>query len=196
MNTMNPTSSDREFIRRVEEESGQSISRCYQCGNCTAGCPMNFAYDYPVHRIMRLIQTGQKDTVLSCKSIWYCATCETCTARCPNNIEVALVMDVCRHMARREDYPKGFCQSAFLGIWPVRMFAASFLKTVELFGRAHEVGAMVGFMAGAVRPFTDVDLVPKALPRGKLSLMPHTVKARREVAAIFKRFKEGEHERS
>ena len=195
MKTVTLASSNRKFIRQVEEESGQVVSRCYQCGNCTAGCPMNFAYDYPVHRIMRLIQIGQKDTVLSCKSIWYCATCETCTARCPNNIEVAVVMDVCRHMARREKYRTAISLANFRDIWPVRMFATSFLKTVELFGRAHEVGTMAGFMAGSVKPFTDLDLVPKVLPKGKLPILPHTIKARKEVADIFRRFREGEHEK-
>lgn len=185
MKTVDLAASDRAFVRQVEEESGQVVSHCYQCGNCTAGCPMNFAYDYPVHRIMRLIQTGQKDAVLKSKSLAYCATCETCTARCPNNIDVATVMDVCRHMAQREGYP---------GVRPVRIFAKSFLKTVELFGRTHEVGAMAGFMLGAMRPFTDLDLVPKVLPKNKLSILPHTIKGRKEVAAIFKRFREGVHE--
>ena len=186
MKTVDLASSDRDFIRQVEEESGQTVSRCYQCGNCTAGCPMNFAYDYPVHRVMRLIQTGQREAVLSCKSIWYCATCETCTARCPNNIEVATIMDVCRHMAQRE---KRF------DVWPVRMFGQSFLKTVELFGRAYEAGLMGAYMAGTMRPFTDIDLIPKVLPKGKLPLLPHAIKGRKEVAAIFKRFREGAHEK-
>ncbi len=186
METVNLGASDRAFIRKIEEESGQVVARCYQCGNCTAGCPMDFAYDYPVHRVMRLIQAGRRETVLSCKSIWLCATCETCTARCPNNIDVATILDVCRHMARREKYP---------GVYNVRTFATSFLKTVELFGRAHELGLMAAYMLRTGRVFTDVDLVPKILPKGKLSIMPHTVKARKEVADIFRRFKEGEHEK-
>lgn len=186
MKTVDLASSDRDFIRLVEEESGQVVSRCYQCGNCTAGCPMNFAYDVPVNRIMRMIQLGQKDSVLKSTALAYCATCETCTARCPNNIDVATIMDVCRHIARREGYR---------GVWPVRVFAASFLKTVEMFGRTHELGTMTGFMIGAMRPFTDIDLVPKVLPKNKLPLLPHTIKARKEVACIFKRFREGEHEK-
>lgn len=186
MKTVDLASADREFIRQVEEESGQVVARCYQCGNCSAGCPMNFAYDMPVNRIMRLIQLGQKEAVLSSKSLAYCATCETCTARCPNNIEVAVIMDVCRHMARREKR---------LTVWPVRMFAASFLKTVETFGRAYEAGLMGAFMVGTMRPFTDLDLVPKVLPKGKLPLLPHSIKGRKEVAAIFKRFREGVHEK-
>lgn len=186
MKTVDLASSDRAFTRQVEEESGQIVSRCYQCGKCTAGCPMNFAYDFPVHRIMRLIQAGQKDAVLNSKSLAYCATCETCTARCPNSIDVATIMDVCRHIARREGYRSER---------PVRMFTASFLKTVQLFGRSHEIGTMAGYMLAAMRPFTDIDLVPRVLPKNKLPVLPHTIKGRAEVAAIFRRFKEGGHEK-
>lgn len=180
---MNPGAPDRAFIHELEEESGQTVSRCYQCGNCTAGCPMGYAYDHQVHKLMRLIQVGQRDAVLSCNAIWLCATCESCTARCPNTIDVATIMDVCRHMARR---------AGKAGVRPVRVFGSSFLQTVELFGRTHEMGTMAAFMLRTGRLFTDLDLVPKILPKGKLALTPHTVKARKEVAAIFRRFREGE----
>jgi heterodisulfide reductase subunit C len=173
---------DRDFIRRVEEESGQTVSKCYQCGNCSAACPMGFAYDFQVNRIMRMIQAGQKDAVLSSKSLWYCATCESCTVRCPNNIDVATVMDVCRHMARREKKK---------GVRGVRAFVFSFLETVRLFGRSYEMGAMGGFMALAMKPFTDLDLLPKVLPKRKLPLLPHAIQGRAEVAGIFNRYLEG-----
>jgi heterodisulfide reductase subunit C len=182
MERVNLGAADRNFIRQVEEESGQKVSRCYQCGNCTAGCPMGFAYDNQTHRVMRLIQAGQREAVLSCASIWLCATCETCTVRCPNNIHVATVMDMCRHLARREGRS---------GVLAVKAFGDMFLKTVELFGRAHEMGLMAAFMLRTGRLWTDVDLVPKILPKGKLALKPHTIKARQEVAAIFRRYREG-----
>jgi heterodisulfide reductase subunit C len=173
---------DTAFIRTVENESGQVVSHCYQCGNCTAGCPMSFTFDYSVSRIMRLVQTGQKDAVLSSKAIWMCATCETCTQRCPNDINVAQVVDVCRHMARREK--KG-------SVYAVKSFFDSFLMSVALNGRTHEVGLMAMYMARTGRLWTDVDLAPKMLPKGKMAILPHRIAGRKEVADIFRRFKEG-----
>ena len=173
---------DVAFIRAVEDESGQRVSRCYQCGNCTAGCPMSFAYDYSVSRIMRLIQAAQNEIVLSSKSLWMCATCETCTQRCPNEIDVARVMDVCRHMARREGRR---------GAYAVKTFFDSFLGSVNMNGRTHEIGLMVQFMAKTGRFWTDVDLAPKVLPKGKMALLPHRIAGRKEVSDIFRRFKEG-----
>ena len=33
---------DRDFTAAVEAQSGQNVSTCYQCGNCSAGCPAGF----------------------------------------------------------------------------------------------------------------------------------------------------------
>lgn len=170
---------DTEFIRLVEEESEQRIDLCYQCGNCTAGCPYTFAYDFPVNRVMRLVQTGQKETVLKCKSIWLCATCESCTTRCPNDIDVARVMDVLRHMAGRE---------GFAPVGQVKKFRDTFLESVRAHGRVFEMGLMAGYIMKTGRIWTDVDLGPRIVPKGKLSLHPHNIKGRTEIGRIFERF--------
>ena len=175
-------SPDAAFIRQVEQESGQTASHCYQCGNCTAGCPYTFVYDIPVHQIMRLLQAGQKKTLLSCRSIWLCATCQSCTTRCPNQIEVAQVMDTLRHISRREGYADGE--------FAVRAFTDSFLESVEKNGRAFEMGLMLRYALKTGRFWTGADLAPKLAPKGKLSMKPHTVKNPEAIARIFKRFRE------
>ena len=173
---------DGEFVRMVEEESEQVLSHCYQCGKCTAGCPCTFVYDFPVHRIMRLLQAGQKDAVLGCKSIWLCAACESCTVRCPNNIDVARIMDVLRHIARRENRAT---------LPTVKKFRDSFLNSVRANGRLFETGLMAGYMAKTGRIWTDMDLGLRIAPKGKLSLRPHKVKGREEISRIFERFNKG-----
>ncbi|HOC37862.1 MAG TPA: 4Fe-4S dicluster domain-containing protein, partial [Thermodesulfobacteriota bacterium] len=85
---------DTAFIEQVRRESGENPSLCYQCGNCTAGCPYTAFFDFPVSQVMRLLQTGQRETILTSHSIWLCATCETCTTRCPCEIDIAHIMDV------------------------------------------------------------------------------------------------------
>lgn len=182
METIRLNKPDTAFIRAVEDESGQVVSRCYQCGNCTAGCPMSYTYDYSVSRIMRLIQAGQRDIVLSSRAIWMCATCETCTQRCPNEIDVAAVMDTCRHMARREN--KG-------AAYAVKAFFDTFITTIGMHGRTHEIGLMAMYMARTGRVWTDVELAPKVLPKGKMPILPHRIEGRKEVADIIRRFKDG-----
>ncbi len=172
---------DANFIREVEERSGQNLDLCYQCGKCTAGCPYTFTYDLTVSQIMRLLQMGQKEKVLSCKSIWRCATCESCTTRCPNSIDVAKIMDVLRHIARQEGYVSDRV---------VKTFFDSFLSSVEKHGRVFEVGMLANFVAKTGRFWTDADLAPKILPKGKIGFKPHEIKGKEAVAKIFQKYKE------
>lgn len=181
MNTINLGAvRDEAFIKEVEAESGQCVSQCYQCGNCTAGCPCGPEYDLQVSQVMRAVQTGNKEMTLSAGSLWLCVSCSTCTTRCPNNIDVARVMDTLRHMAMREGKKR----------YVMHSFWDSFLRTVRYCGRTYELGVMAMFMARTGRVFTDVDLVPKVLPKGKLPFVPHAIKGRAEVGRIFKRFDE------
>ena len=172
---------DADFVAAVQAQSGQNVSLCYQCGNCTAGCPYTFVYDIPVSQIMRLVQAGQKRRVLESRSLWLCATCESCTTRCPNDIDVARIMDVLRHMARCEGYaPEG----------AVKAFWDSFLESVRKHGRVFEVGVVARYVTRTGRFMTDVDLAPRVIPKGKLSLRPHPIQGKEEMEKIFKRFQE------
>ncbi len=171
------------FIQEVEEESGQTVSSCYQCGNCTAGCPAAFTYDMQTNQVMRAVQLGLKDQVLRSQSIWMCLSCSTCSLRCPNNIDVAAVMETLRHMARREN---------IVAVPRMEKFWISFLDTVRAFGRSFEIGTMVLYMLRSLRLTTDVDLAPSALSKGKLGFKPHVIPddGAKAVARIFKRYKD------
>lgn len=173
---------DSDFVRAVEEQSEQKMSACYQCGNCTAGCPFSFAYDVPVNQIMRLVQMGQKEAALGCKSIWICATCETCTTRCPNNIDVARVIDVLRQIARREGR---------VAAKDIKKFREAFLESIEAHGRLFEPGVMAKFFFKTGRGWADFGLGPQMLSKGKLAFTPPRIKGKAEIAKIFERFKNG-----
>jgi heterodisulfide reductase subunit C len=111
-----------------------------------------------------------------------CATCEACSTRCPNNIEVARVLDVCRHLSRRAGYK---------GVRNVRLFTDAFLQSVRWHGKSHELGLMVVYKLRSFRFFDDLTLAPGMLRKGKLPFKPHRIQAVDEVAGIFKRYEEG-----
>lgn len=159
---------DPAFIEEVERRSGQDVSTCYQCGNCTAGCPAAFVYDRQANQIMRGVQLGLKEQVLNSVSLWYCLSCSMCTLRCPNNIDVAGIMETLRHMAREQGHiasPK------------MEKFWMSFLDTVRAFGRTYEVGTMALYMMRSLRLGTDLDLAPAALKLRKLPFIPYAATA-------------------
>lgn len=174
---------DASFRQHIEKQSGQSLASCYQCGNCTAGCPAGFTYDLQVSQIMRGIQLGLKDAVLNSRSLWMCLSCSTCSLRCPNNIDVAAIMEELRHEAQREGR---------ITAKDVNAFWHSFLQTVRQFGRTYEIGVMALYMARTMRIFTDLDLAPAALTRQKLGLKPHITPngGAKAVARIMQRYQE------
>lgn len=90
-----------QFIKKVEELSGEKVLSCYQCGKCSAGCPVAEAMDILPSQVIRLVQLGDEN-VLDCKAIWICASCFTCASRCPRGIDIARVMESLRSMKLRK----------------------------------------------------------------------------------------------
>ena len=171
-----------EFLRQVQERGAQDPALCYQCGKCTAGCPIAYAMDYPPHQIMRHVQLGRRDLVLSSRTIWLCAACETCSTRCPQEVEPAGVMDALRRIA----YAEGIKSPER----DVPLFHRIFLESVRQFGRTFEA-AMIGFynlLSGHLTK--DVDMAPKMLLKGKLSLLPPRAKDSKELRKMFAKVKE------
>ena len=100
--TLSRSKLQSDILKRVEELSEQDVMACYQCGNCSAGCPAAGAMDVLPQRVMRLIQLGAIEELLVKKSIWVCASCVTCSVRCPRGVDIAKVMEALRQMVLRK----------------------------------------------------------------------------------------------
>ena len=90
------------FVKKIEEISGQNIFSCYQCGKCSAGCPSADRADITPSAVIRLIQLGQEEKALNSNVIWYCATCFTCDVRCPRGVDLSRIMEALRLMKLRK----------------------------------------------------------------------------------------------
>jgi heterodisulfide reductase subunit C len=150
---------------------------CYQCGKCTAGCPVAYEMDIPPHQVMRAVQMGMRDAVLSSSTIWICAACETCSTRCPQDADPAGVIDALRRIA----YANGIKTPEA----DVPLFHRIFLGTVRQFGRVFEAG-MIGFYNLFSGHYTkDLGLAPAMLLKGKLSLLPSMHGDRKVLKEMF-----------
>ncbi|MDP6546056.1 MAG: 4Fe-4S dicluster domain-containing protein [Phycisphaerae bacterium] len=171
-----------EFRRTVEELSGQKLGDCYQCGKCSGGCPVLPDVELSTNRIIRMVQLGLKEDVLSSSSIWCCTACGTCNGRCPMGIDIVRVMDTLRGMV--DDF------TGIPGALEVWTFYQAFLDCVEEFGRLTEIGLMGGYNINSGRLMTNVHKAPWFLMKGKLSFSPHTIKRVDRMQRVFKRIEE------
>lgn len=97
-----------DFAKKVKEISREDILLCYQCGMCSAGCPIAFAMDPLPNQIIQLVRLGLEEDIAKSKTIWLCASCLTCSVRCPRGLDLAKVMEALRLISLRKniDYVK------------------------------------------------------------------------------------------
>jgi heterodisulfide reductase subunit C len=89
------------FVRQVEEISGQNPLACNQCGKCSGGCPVVAEMDVLPSQVIRFVQLGLEDEVLSTNTIWICAACLTCVTRCPKGVDLPRMMETLRQISLR-----------------------------------------------------------------------------------------------
>jgi heterodisulfide reductase subunit C len=171
---------DPTFKQQILKMCGENVMSCYQCGECTAGCPAAFEMDMAPNQVMRMAQLGFADEVLGSSAIWLCAGCETCATRCPRGVALSKVMDACRQMSVKEG--KVTKQQA-----NVLKMHEELLRQISIFGRVHEM-SMIGVYKMRSRRFLDDVLAgAQMFLKGKLGLIPSIIKGRKEVRGLFKK---------
>ena len=100
-----PQGQSLSAIQQLELSTGEKISDCYQCGKCTAGCPASM--DPPPSLLIRKLQLGMFEEVVSEESIWSCMACLTCSERCPKNVSPAAIIEGLKMVHLREMDPRG-----------------------------------------------------------------------------------------
>jgi heterodisulfide reductase subunit C len=93
----------------VNEPGGDSFLKCFQCGTCTASCPVREVYpEFNPRRIIRLIKLGSKELVLTSSFVWMCSACYSCYERCPQEVDITSFMTTLKNIAARQGYgPSG-----------------------------------------------------------------------------------------
>ncbi|NPV14227.1 heterodisulfide reductase [candidate division WOR-3 bacterium] len=120
-----------ELVREIETLSGQRIADCYQCGCCSAGCPIGTAMEPPPSKAIRLLQLGRVEELLQSEGIWLCASCLVCGTRCPRGVDYARIAEACRLLilrTKRSVVDPDCVVPADLEDVPQQAFIASFRK--------------------------------------------------------------------
>ncbi|RCK73160.1 MAG: CoB--CoM heterodisulfide reductase subunit C [Anaerolineae bacterium] len=133
--------------------------------------------EYGPDRILRMVQLGEKERLLRSHDIWLCAACETCGTRCPNGIDIAKVMDALRMEALRS------------GVTPAEPDAAKFhrlfLFVVQTLGRSHEASLLIAYKLWTLNLLADMDSGLQLFLKGKVPVIPKTIKGRDQIRCIF-----------
>ena len=90
----------------------EKLTYCFECGICTASCPMNEllpnAYNprMLVERIYHSPREALKDPAL-----WLCAWCYRCYRRCPQKVKLPEILLEIRKIAKEQGKLEGFSQA-------------------------------------------------------------------------------------
>ncbi len=85
---------------------------CYDCGKCTATCPIaRVGGDYSPRRHVLATNLGQRQSILENGTLASCLTCSLCDQRCPAEVSYTELVLKLRELAHREgvepDCPHG-----------------------------------------------------------------------------------------
>ena len=90
------------------------LARCYNCGTCTAICPVTQeGVEFP-RSLIRYAILGAEDKLLSSVRPWLCYYCGDCTKECPRDADPAeFMMALRRYLTTRYDW-SGFSSLLYL----------------------------------------------------------------------------------
>jgi heterodisulfide reductase subunit C len=175
-------------IEQVETLAHTKVVDCYQCGKCSAGCPMGEKMDILPSTLIRLVQCGDVATASKSAAVWQCVSCLTCSARCPQSVNIAGVMDALKQISIEKKLVHPSAKR-------IVAFQRSFLDTIYRNGRTNELELVAEYkIRGFLHDFNpakalkDAELGLPMLWRGKLHLkVGAPVKNKALVKRIFKK---------
>lgn len=74
-------------LKAYGEKGTVNIEACFNCGNCTAICPLSDDDHLFPRDTIRLVQLGLKDSLLESVDPWLCYYCGDCSETCPRGAE-------------------------------------------------------------------------------------------------------------
>jgi len=81
-------------------EAVAPMTLCYQCGVCTAICPLFATGKSP--SVRRLVRSAQAGLLTGSDDAWLCTTCKLCESTCPRGVPIVDVLHALRTIAFSE----------------------------------------------------------------------------------------------
>jgi heterodisulfide reductase subunit C len=101
-----------EFISEIEKCGAADFTACYNCGNCTAVCPLAERGDNFPRRLLRYSVLGLEEKIRQSPEPWLCYYCGDCSKSCPRGADPSGLMAALRRFTIRR-YSIGRVADAF-----------------------------------------------------------------------------------
>ena len=171
---------DPEIIREEQQDhgfldslaalpEGDRLRSCLQCGTCGGACPVAPLLPHTPRKVFAMVRAGMKRQVLESLTPWVRASCYQCTVNCPAGIAITDIMYALKRRGAQE------------GITPpdsdAIRFANAFTRAVCRFGRAHELGVLMRYMAlrHPIRMAKQSGAGLGMMARGRMPLRAHRI---------------------
>jgi ferredoxin len=90
---------DPNLLSELKQYGDINVDACFNCGNCTAICPLSTEDGSFPRRMIRYAQVGMRDELLGSKELWVCYYCGDCSKTCPRQAEPGEFMAATRRYA-------------------------------------------------------------------------------------------------
>ncbi len=154
------------------------INQCYQCGKCSAGCPVA-AGDGPASPSARAA-CGIGECGAHSRFPEHLAVPDLPYLRrtMPNGIDVPALLDPIRHEVLRKNISTRESQ--------VPAFHAIFMKNIRTWGRVHELSLIGMYKMKTKTYFSDMELAGRCSGKAGFTWIPHRSGHLSEVKEVFK----------
>jgi ferredoxin len=83
---------DTSLLDELKEYGAINPEACFNCGNCSAVCPLTTSEHSFPRRTIRMVQMGLRDMLKTSIDPWLCYFCGDCSRTCPRGAEPAETM--------------------------------------------------------------------------------------------------------
>ena len=147
---------DTGVLAEMQQYGAFDINACFNCGNCTAVCPLSEGDVAFPRRVIRYAQLGQTAHLAASPEVWLCYYCAECSETCPREADPGQFMAAARRYATAAFDPTGFSRRLYRSTtFAVAALVAVFV-VLSLFLLAESAGPIDGRVTTAAL----LELVP------------------------------------
>jgi len=93
------------LIKDLEKFGVQDSKKCFNCGNCTAVCPLSTEETTFPRKVIRYLQLGLEENLIKSPEPWLCYYCGECSTTCPRGADPGeAMMGLRRYLTSKYDW--------------------------------------------------------------------------------------------